>query len=78
MASGMLVPAAQNTLQRGVSQVARRFDTRTAERLAELLADVDDAARLADVGDWIVDCATGDEMPERCSGLRDRRPAASS
>ena len=55
-------------------QAARRFDARTADRLAELLADVDDPARLADVGDWLVDCATGDELLERCSGLRYRRP----
>lgn len=55
---------------------ARRFDAGTAERLAELIADVDDPVDLADVGDWIIDCATRDELLERCSGLRDRPPPA--
>ena len=56
-------------------QAARRFDAGTAERLAELLAGVDDPACLADVGDWLVDCATGSELLERCSSLR--RPESS-
>ena len=46
--------------------------------LAELLAGVDDPARLAEVGDWIVGCATGDELLERCSSLRGPRPPGSS
>ena len=48
-------------------QAARRFGAETAERLADLLAGVDDPARLAEVGDWIVVCATGDELLDRCS-----------
>jgi len=56
---------------------ARRFDAETAEGLAELLADVDDPVDLADVGDWIIDCATGDELLGRCSSLRGwRAPTA--
>ena len=57
---------------------ARRFDAATAEGLAELLADVDDPARLAETGDSIVVCATRDELLERCSSLRRRRPPVSS
>ena len=56
---------------------ARRFDAGTADALAELLADVDDPARLAEAGDWIVACTTGAELLERCSRPRDRRPPVS-
>ena len=37
----------------------RKFDTATAERLAELLAGIEDPGRLADVGDRIIDCDDG-------------------
>ena len=47
---------------------------RDRERLAELLADVDDPVDLGDVGDRIIDCATGDELLGRCSSLRGWRP----
>ena len=53
---------------------ARRFDAGTAEGLAELLADVDDPVDLADVGDWIIDCATGNDLLARCSSLRGWHP----
>ena len=56
-------------------QAALRFDAGTAERLAKLLAGVDDSKRLADVGDWIVGCATGAELLDRVLRLRDRRPS---
>ena len=36
-----------------------RFGVATAERLAELLAPITDAERLADIGDWLVQCDTG-------------------
>ena len=42
----------------------RRFGTGTAARLAELLAGVEDAEDLIEVGGWIVDCRTGDELLE--------------
>ena len=42
----------------------RRFDAETARRLSGLL-DGFDADRLIDVGDWIVDCASGDELLDR-------------
>ena len=49
----------------------RRFDTETARRLSALLEGAD-ADRLIDVGNWIVECANGDELLERvrqASGL---------
>ena len=42
----------------------RRFDAETARRLSALL-DGADAARLIEVGDWIVECGSGDELLER-------------
>ena len=63
--------AEQRALLRG--QAARRFGARTAEGLAGLLAGIDDPAHLAEVGDWIVVCATGAELLDRCSRPRDPR-----
>ena len=57
-------------------QAERRFDAETAQRLSALLEGAD-ADRLIDVGDWIVECASGDELLGRvgqASGLtRGRR-----
>ena len=44
---------------------ASRFGVATAERLAELLAPFTDAERLADVGDWLVQCDTGADFLAR-------------
>ena len=46
-------------------QAMRKFGDGTAERLAGLLARVGDTRRLAEVGDWIIDCATGDDLIAR-------------
>ena len=45
-------------------QSERRFGAETAQRLGALL-DSTDADRLIDVGDWIVECSSGDELLER-------------
>ena len=44
---------------------ASRFGVPTAERLAELLAPITDAERLADIGDWLVQCDTGADFLAR-------------
>ena len=49
---------------------ARRFGAGTAERLADLIALLEDPARLAEVGEWIVTCASGRELLDRCSRSR--------
>lgn len=41
---------------------ARRFGPETAARLAPLLAEVRDNEGLEQVGEWIVDCADGEEL----------------
>ena len=46
-------------------QAARRFDDATADALSGMLADVRDAERFAEVGEFIVDCATGPELLEQ-------------
>ena len=70
----------QQGLRQGVHQgqadllrrlAERRFDAETAQRLSALLEGAD-AGRLIDVGDWIVECGSGDELLERvrqASGL---------
>lgn len=50
----------QRTLLR--RQAAQRFGTETAERLAALLAGVDDWERLAAVSDRVLDAETGEEL----------------
>ena len=50
-------------------QAARRFGADTAEALGRLLEEMDDANRLAEVGEMIVDCGTGSELLGRvCNG----------
>ena len=46
-------------------QAARKFDAATAAVLARRLEAVTDAHRLAEVGDWIIDCDTGADLLER-------------
>ena len=44
---------------------ARKFGTGPAERLADLLAPISDTGRLAQVGEWIIDCETGERLIAR-------------
>ena len=55
-----------------VRQAARRFDAGTAERLSALLLRVEDPDRLAEVSDWIVDCATDTDLLDRAEALASR------
>ncbi len=50
-------------------QAARKFDTETAERLSGLLERLADPERLAEVGDWIIECGTGADLLERTGRL---------
>ena len=45
----------------------RRFGPAAAERLSAVLAGVTDADRLAEAGEWIVDCATTADFLTRVS-----------
>ena len=46
-------------------QAARRFGDATTVPLAALLGGINDPEHLAEIGDWIVDCATGVELLAR-------------
>ena len=49
---------------------ARRFDDATAERLLATLVGIADPDRLAEVGDWIIECRTGAELLARVARRR--------
>ena len=44
---------------------ARKFGAETAERLAELA----DPERAAEVGEWLLECESGEELLDRVEGL---------
>ena len=46
-------------------QTARKFDAATAERLSGMLNGLADPERLAEVGEWIIECETGAELLDR-------------
>ena len=50
-------------------QAARKFDPETADRLAERLADIPDQERLGEIGEWLLDCASGEELLDRVARL---------
>lgn len=47
----------------------RRFDENTAEQLAALLQPIADTEQLAEIGEWIIVCDTGDELLAQVWGL---------
>ena len=51
-------------------QAASRFGTDTAKRLSEMLVGIADADSLAEIGDWLVRCDTGDEFLARVAASR--------
>ena len=53
-------------------QAERKFDAATARRLAAALEDVADPGRLAEVGDWIIECETAADLLARVSDKRRR------
>ena len=50
-------------------QASRKFDAETAERLSGLLDRLSDPERLAEVGDWIIECRTGAELLDRAGRI---------
>ena len=48
-------------------QVRRRFGADVSEALSGLIKGMEDPDRLTEVGDWVVDCATGRELLNRAS-----------
>ena len=52
-----------------VGQADVKFGAGTSERLARLLAGIDDTERLAEAGRWIIECATGDDLIARVGDI---------
>ena len=48
---------------------ARKFDAGTAQRLAERLAEIADPERVAEIGEWLIECEHGDELIQRVERL---------
>ena len=53
-------------------QAARKFDAETADRLSGVRDGLADVERLAEVGEWIIECETGDELLDRAERTRRR------
>ena len=52
-----------------IRQAALKFGAAAAERLAGLLEDLTEQEDLDKVGDWILQCGSGDELLSRTSSL---------
>ena len=59
-------------------QAKRKFDAETAERLSGLLDGLTDPERLAEVGEWIIECETGAELLDRTEMAGVSRPAGTN
>ena len=46
-------------------QAARKFGTVTADRLAEELERVNDPERTVEIGEWLIECGSGEELLDR-------------
>ena len=61
----------ERTLLRHIA--TRRFGVDTGDALAALLANEEDAERLADVGELMLDCTSPEELLRRSGGLLNGR-----
>ena len=52
-------------------QAARKFGLETADRLAEQLEGISDPERLGEVGEWILEYESGEELLARVARLRE-------
>ena len=50
-------------------QAVRKFGAETAERLAGRLAEISDPERAVEVGEWLLECESGEELLARVDGL---------
>ena len=50
-------------------QAARKFGAETAERLAGRLAEIADPERAVEVGEWLIECESGEELLARVARL---------
>ena len=50
-------------------QAVRKFGAETVERLAGQLAEIADPERAVDVGEWLIECESGEELLARVARL---------
>ena len=48
---------------------ARKFGAETAERLAGRLAEIADPERVGEVGEWLLECESGEDLLDRVARL---------
>ena len=65
---------ARDTRDLLASQAARKFGPGSAARAVDLLAEIGDTEGLRRAGEWIIDCATVEELVERLENGQNRRP----
>ena len=53
---------------------ARKFGSATAQRLVERLERVHDSEHMAEIGEWLIECESGEELFERLEGVHCRLP----
>ena len=55
-------------------QAARKFGDETAQRLAERLEPAPDIERLAEIGEWLIECGSGEALLARLDRMSDSVP----
>ena len=48
---------------------ARKFGSATADRLVERLNRMHDPERMVEIGEWLIECESGEELLERFEGV---------
>ena len=65
---------AKGQMQMMHRMAARKFGPETSDRLVERLEGLGDAERMAAVGDWLIECESGEALLERVEHLRASPP----
>ena len=65
---------AKGQMQMMHRMAARKFGPETSDRLVKRLDGLDDAERMAEVGDWLIECESGEALLERVEHLRASPP----
>ena len=55
-------------------QAARKFGDETAQRLAERLEPAPGVERLAEIGEWLIECESGEALLARLDRMSDSVP----
>ena len=53
---------------------ARKFGSATAQRFVERLERVHDSEQVVEIGEWLIECESGEELLERLEGVHSRLP----